>query len=140
MKRDPLKTLLRIRQATLDDAQRAVSDAYRAEQEASRRAEEAGEALAHEMRAAMNLGGDDDAVEAFARWLPLGRRAIKQAHDAQRDATARLDQARAILTLARSGVRTVESLDAQRKDERRQEADRHAQHALDEIGSRRTLR
>ncbi|WP_419727858.1 flagellar export protein FliJ [Lichenicola sp.] len=136
MKRDPLKTLLRIRQATLDDAQKAVSDAYHAEHEASRLAEEAGEALAHEMRSAMNLGVDDDAVEAFARWLPLGRRAIKQAHEALRDATSRLDQARAILTLARSGVRTVESLDAQRKDERRQEEDRRAQHELDEIGAR----
>ena len=138
MKRDPLKTLLRIRQATLDDAQKAVSQAYRAEQDAARLADEAGEALAHEMRIAMKLDGNDDAVETFARWLPVGRKAIKRANDAQRDATAELDHARAILALARSGVRTVETLAEKRQEECRQQEGRRAQHALDETGARRT--
>ena len=89
------------------------------------------------MRAAMSLAGGDEAVETFARWLPVGRRALKQAHDTQRDATAMLDQARAVLALARSGVRTVESLIEQRHAERQLEHNRRDQRALDEVGSRR---
>ena len=138
MKREPLKTLLQIRQATLDDAQKSVAEAYRAEQDALRLADEAGNALAHEMRLAMDLGGSADAVETFARWLPFGKRALKQAHDAQRDATAKLDHARAVLTLARSGVRTVETLSEQRRDEQRIQDGRRDQRALDEAGRHRT--
>ncbi len=137
MKRDPLGTMLRIRQSTLDEAQKAVAEAYRVERDAFNRAEAAAAALEQEMQAAMSLAGGDEAVETFARWLPVGRRALKQAHEAQRDATAMLDQARAVLALARSGVRTVESLIEQRRAERQLEDNRRDQRALDEVGSRR---
>ena len=137
MKRDPLSTMLRVRQSTLDEAQKAVAEAYSVERDAFDRAEAAAAALEQEMRAAMSLAGGDDAVETFARWLPVGRRALKQAHDAQRDATAMLDQARAILALARSGVRTVESLIEQRREEQQLEDNRRDQRALDEVGHRR---
>ena len=140
MRRDPLGAMLRVRQSTLDEAQKALADAYRVERDASDRAEAASAALEREMRAAMNLAGGDEAVETFARWLPAGRRALKQAHDAQREATAMLDQARAILTLARSGVRTVESLIEQRRAEQRLEENRRDQRTLDEAGSRRLER
>ncbi len=138
MKRDPLGTMLRVRQSTLDEAQKAVADAYRMERDASDRAEAASAALEQEMQAAMSLAGGDDAVETFARWLPVGRRALKQAHDAQREATAMLDQARAVLALARSGVRTVESLIEQRRAEQQLDQNRRDQGTLDEAGSRRS--
>ncbi len=137
MKRDPLGTMLRVRQSTLDEAQKAVAEAYRAERDAFDRAEAAAAALEREMQVATSLAGGDEAVETFARWLPVGRRTLKQAHDAQRDATAMLDQARAILALARSGVRTVESLIEQRRAEQQLEDNRRDQRALDELGSRR---
>ena len=140
MKRDPLGTMLRVRQSALDEAQKAVADAYQRERDASDRADAASAALEQEMQAAMNLAGGDEAVETFARWLPVGRRVLKQAHDAQREATASLDHARAILTLARSGVRAVEALIEQRRTERRLEDDRRDQHMLDEVGSRKSNR
>ena len=136
MKRNPLQTLLQIRQATLDEAQQAVADAYRLELGASRQSDAASAALDREMKTAMNLAGGDDAVETFARWLPIGRRALKQAHDAQRVATAALDRARAIMSLARSGVRTVELLMEQQRMKQSLEEDRREQRVLDEVGSR----
>ena len=137
MRRDPLRTMLQLRQHTLEEAQKAVAEAYRTEREASDRAEAASAVLDREMRAAMNLAGGDEAVESFARWLPEGRRALKQAHDAQREATAALDQARAVLALVRSGVRTVESLIEQHRAEQQLEDNRRDQRFLDEAGTRR---
>ena len=137
MKRDPLGTMLRVRQSVLDEAQRAIAEAYRMERDATDRAEAASAALEQEMQAAMSLTGGDEAVETFARWLPTGRRAIKQARDAQRDATAVLDQARAVLTLARSGVKVVETLIEQRRAEQRLEDNRRDQRVLDEAAGRR---
>lgn len=137
MTRDPLGTLLRIRQSTLDDARKAVTEAYREERQASNRSEQAGDVLASELRLAMNLDGGDDAVETFARWLPVGRQAIRLAQAAQQDATTRLDHARAILNLARSGVRTVETLIEQRDQTARQQSDHHEQRLLDEAGARK---
>ena len=132
--------MLRIRQSTLDEARKAVADAYQMERSASDRAEAASAALEQEMLAATNLAGGDEAVETFARWLPIGRKALKQAHDAQRDATAILDQARAVLALARSSVRTVESLIEQRQAEQQLEDNRRDQRILDEYGNRRLER
>ncbi len=136
MKRDPLHTILRVRQSTLEEAQKAVAQAYRVERDAAVRTEAASAALDYEMRAATNLAGGDEAVETFARWLPVGRGTLKRAHDAQRDATAALDQARAVLALARSGVRTVETLIEQRQTEQRLEDSRREQRILDEAGRR----
>ena len=136
MKRDPLQTILRVRQSTLEEAQKAVASAYQVERDASIRAEAASAALDHEMRTATNLASGDEAVETFARWLPIGRGALKQAHDAQREATTSLDQARAVLALARAGVRTVETLIEQRQVEQQLEDNRREQRILDETGTR----
>ena len=136
MKRDPLHTILRVRQSTLEEAQKAVANAYRVERDASARTEAASAALDQEMLSATNLAGGDEAVETFARWLPVGRGILKRAHDAQREATTTLDQARAILALARSGVRTVETLIEQRQAEQQLEENRREQRVLDEAGTR----
>lgn len=137
MSRDPLRTILRVRQSALDEAQKAVGEAYRLEQEASLGAEAAANALAQEMQVATSLTVGDDAVEVFARWLPVGRGNLKRAHDAQRDATAALDRARAMLAVARAGVRSVECLIEQRRAEEVLEEGRREQRLLDEAGSRR---
>lgn len=139
MKRDPLRTMLRIRQSALDEAQTAVAAAYAAERGALSRVEEATAALAREMGEAMNLAAGDEAVESFARWLPVGRGILKRAHDGQRDATATLDRTRAVLALARSGVRAVESLMEQRQREQALEEGRREQRVLDEAGGRRSV-
>ena len=136
MKRDPLRTMLRIRKATLDEAQKAVADAYATERDACARADAAAAALEHEMKAATSLVGGDEAVETFARWLPIGRRTLAQARDAQRTATAGLDRARVLLGLARAAVTAVESLIEQRQAEERLEEARKEQLLLDEAGRR----
>ena len=132
--------MLQVRQSTLDEAQKAVADAYQMERDASDHAEAASAALEQEMLAATNLAAGDEAVETFARWWPVGRKALKQAHDAQREATAILDQARAVLALARFGVKTVETLIEQRQAEQRLESNRRDQRVLDEVGNRRLER
>lgn len=134
MKRDALATILRVRQSTLDEAQKVIADAYDAEQAASLHAQAAAEALTREMTAAMDLSGGDDAVETFARWLPLGRQSLRHAHDTQRNATTELDRARAVLSLARAGVRAVETLMEQRTLEKQKEYNRLEQLTLDEAG------
>lgn len=139
MKRDPLQTMLRVRQSALDEAQKAVADAYRLEQDALLRAEEAAHALEHEMKAASSLTAGDDAVEMFARWLPVGRSALRRAHDEQQQTTTALDRARAVLALARSGVRAVETLMEQRQQERVLEEGRRDQRILDEAGCRQPV-
>ena len=136
MKRDPLRTMLRIRRTTLDEAQKAVADAYVTERDACARADAAAVALEHEMKAATSLVGGDEAVETFARWLPIGRRTLAQARDAQRVATAELDRARVLLGLARAAVAAVESMIEQRQTEQRFEEGRREQLLLDEASRR----
>ena len=138
MKRDPLRTMLRIRRATLDEAQKAVADAYVTERDACAGADAAAATLEHEMKAATSLVGGDEAVETFARWLPIGRQALAQARDAQRTATAELDRARVLLGLARAAVTAVEAMIEQRQAEQRLEDGRKEQLLLDEIGRRRS--
>lgn len=137
MKRDPLVAILRVRQSTLDEAQKLIADAYDVEQAASLHAQAAAEALDREMTAATSLSGGDDAVETFARWLPLGRLSLQRAQDSQHDATTQLDRARAVLSLARAGVRAVETLIEQRAHERKKESERREQLSLDETGRMR---
>ncbi len=128
--------MLRIRKATLDEAHKAVGEAYQREQEAGTRAQAAAASLEREMKAATSLVSGDDAVESFARWLPVGRRTVAQARDSQRAATTELDRARAVLALARAAVRAVESLIEQRQVEERTEEGRKEQLVLDEVGRR----
>ena len=128
--------MLRIRKAALDEAQKAVADAYARERDACTRTDAAAAALEHEMRSATNLVGGDEAVETFARWLPIGRRTLAQARDAQRAATTELDRARVVLGLARIAVSAVEALIERRQAEERLEEGRREQLLRDEVSRR----
>lgn len=137
MSRDPLAALLRIRQAALDDAQTVSSNAYHAEQQAIEAVRQATETLELEMREASSLTAGDEAVEAFARWLPIGRKQVADAHVRQREATAVLDQVRTILILARSAVGAVESMIENKRQEKLVLENRREQAELDELAGRR---
>ena len=137
MKRDPLHALLRIRRSVLDEAQKAVADAYQQDLQAVERVEAAHAALQKEAEAAGNLAAGDDAVETFARWLPIGRRDVQLANEARLDSATALDRARALLTLARSGVRSVETLIEQRRLDQDLNRRRDEQQILDEAGLHR---
>ena len=140
MSGDTLATLLRIRQASLDDAQRAVAAALREQHLMQARSEEEARRFAEESLAALDLAAGDDAVDAFARWLPIGRKAVENARQAEQEAAGELDRARIVLGLTRAAHRSVELLIEKRAQETRQLQDRKVQHVMDEIGSRSATR
>ncbi|MCQ8279943.1 flagellar export protein FliJ [Acetobacteraceae bacterium KSS8] len=137
MSRDPLLSLLRFRQSAVDEAQKALAEAYRVEQEAIAAVRRATETLELEMREASSLTAGDDAVEAFARWLPVGRKDVADAHARQREATTNLDQLRAVMTLARASVRAVEALMEKKAQIAAQHQKQKEQAELDEFAMRR---
>ena len=73
------------------------------------RSASSGAGLEREADAARSLLAGDETVEAYARWLPIGLRAVEQARDAQHAANAELDRVRAMLTLCRTEVQAVET-------------------------------
>jgi flagellar protein FliJ len=139
MSRDPLATLLRIRKSHLDDAQRAVADALREQHlmQARRETEEA--RYAQETAAALDLAAGDETVDAFARWLPIGRKAVEAARAAEQEAAGEVDRARVVLGLARAAHRSVELLAEKRAEEARRVQDHRAQQAMDDLARRPRL-
>lgn len=136
---DTLNTLLRIRRTSLDDAQHALAEALRHQQRMQTLSEAEGSRYAMETVAALDLTAGDEAVDAFARWLPIGREAVATARGAEQEASGDMDRARVVLGLARAAYRSVELLIERRTEEARQLRDRKEQQAMDELGTRRLL-
>lgn len=136
---DTLNTLLRIRRTSLDDAQHALAEALRHQQRMQTLSEAEGSRYAMETVAALDLTAGDEAVDAFARWLPIGREAVATARGAEQEASGDMDRARVVLGLARAAYRSVELLIEKRTEEARQLRDRKEQQAMDELGTRRLL-
>ena len=90
-----------------------------------------------EMTAASSLSGDDLNVEAFAAWLPVGRRAVEDAQAVLERAQQEMAQAFARLNLARVAAEAVEKLIEKQAEATAKEALRIEQIQLDEIGQRR---
>ncbi len=137
MSGDTLATLLRIRRTGLDDAQRALADALCHQQRMQSLCEAEASRYASETVAALDLGAGDEAVDAFARWLPIGRKAVEQARLAEQEASGDMDRARIALGLARAAYRSVELLIEKRAEQVRQAQERKGQQAMDEIAGRR---
>ncbi len=138
MSDNTLVTLLRIRQSSLDDAKRAVAAALRQQQMMQARSEAESRRFAEESAAALDLASGDEAVDAFARWLPIGRGAVESAREAEQEAVGELDRARIVLGLARAAHRSVELLIEKRTHETELLQGRKSQQVMDEIGSRAT--
>jgi flagellar biosynthesis chaperone FliJ len=136
MTREPLETVARLRHSVCEDARRALAACLEAEDAAHKALRNAGEAIFREQDAASALDAGDGAVEAFAAWLPLGRRAVAQAREAHLRAGAATVQARAVLAAARASAEAADRLLASRAAERDAEAARRAQAALDEAAAR----
>ena len=137
MRQQALATLLRIRRASLDDAERAVADALREQQHLQTRCEAAEARYAAETLAALDLGAGDEAVDAFARWLPIGRTAIADARRCEQEAAGMVDRTRILLGLTRAAHRSVETLIEDRAAEALQHEERRAQNAMDDLAGRR---
>ncbi len=134
---DPLATVLRLRRVTVDDAKRCLAAVLRAEEAAQRKAEAAESSIDDEAAAASDLAGGDEAVEAFAAWLPVGRSkaaAARAEHDQLRSEVA---MARAGLTAARAAAEAADALVEHRAMRRSIEAARREQASQDEIAGRR---
>jgi hypothetical protein len=136
MSRDALETLARLRHSVCEDARRGLTACLEAEEVASVVLHRAEEAIFREQDAAGALGAGDGAVEAFAAWLPLGRRAVAQAREAHARAGAATVQARAVLAAARASAEAADRLLASRAAEREAAAQKAAQAALDEAAAR----
>ena len=137
MSGDTLATLLRIRRGSLDDAQRALAEALRHQQVMQAASEAEASRYAAETVAALDLAAGDEAVDAFARWLPIGRRAVEQARLAEQEAAGEMDRTRIVLGLARAAYRSVELLIEKRAELARQSRERKEQQETDEVAGRR---
>ncbi len=133
---DPLDTVLRIRRLAMDDAARTLASCLHSEETARQAAEAAEAAIGAEGEVAADLSAGDGAVEAFARWLPVGRARAAAARVRHDTATAETARARASLTIARAATEAASALSERRAAERDLLTQRRAQAVLDEVGSR----
>ncbi len=134
MRRDPLRTLLRVRQTVLDAARQSLADGLAAERRAIEADQAAREAMRTEEAAAASLDAGDGAVEGFAAWLPRGREAMRLAVAERDTRAADLVGARARLALGRAGVEAIASVLDGRMSHADAEEARKAQAELDEAG------
>ncbi|GAC1343953.1 MAG: hypothetical protein NVSMB18_20700 [Acetobacteraceae bacterium] len=133
MSRDPLTSLIRLRRAACDDAQRLLVSCLAAENQAQADATEADRIIARETQAATDLGGSDAVVEAFAAWLPSARRRLDDARRVLECLQAETARARAGLTACRTALESVEALQEQRSQITRMAQERHWQNELDDL-------
>jgi hypothetical protein len=96
--------MLQLRELALQDARRALAAAIARQSAAEAVLAQATRAVASREVEAMRSTNDED-VEAFAYWLPEGRRAVRQAGAQVTVAAAATTGARAALSLARAAVR-----------------------------------
>ncbi len=134
MTRDPLRALLRVRNAALDAAKQALADGLLAERRAIDAEHFARDTMRTEEACAMSLDAGDGAVEAFAAWMPRGRQAIRLAVTERDRRAAHLVGVRAKLALARAGVEAIASVLDGRASVARAEESRKGQAELDEAG------
>jgi flagellar export protein FliJ len=135
MTRDPLEALLRLRQLTVDQARHSLADCLRVESQVARSVTEIEAAIAYEFEMATSLAAGDADVEAFAAWLRRIRPKQHAAHAAEAEAEAATAEARAVLAAARAAVRAAEEMLEHHAAEKLAEAQRRAQHEIDETGS-----
>ncbi len=136
MRLEALRALSGLRKAERRMAQQDLAVAIQAEGEAMAGLARANEAITREADAATALGADDRAVEAYARWLPVGRRAVSAASAALDRATDDVSIARTALTMARAEENAVASQIERCELEIKRVRSAREQTELDEIGSR----
>ena len=136
---DPLATVLRLRRVTVDDAKRALAAVLRAEEAAQVKAEAAERCIDAEAAVASDLASGDDAVDAFAAWLPVGRSQAAAARVEHEQLRSEVAMARAGLTAARAAAEAADALVKHRARQREADAARREQATQDEIAGRRAF-
>src|SRR5438270_346766 len=117
MRRDPLATLVRLREQARDDAQRHLVACLAAESRAEAIAGDAERAIASESEAAADPCGSDAAVEAFAAWLPVARGRLQEARQTVETLRAETARARAGLAASRTALESVHTLEQRRREQ-----------------------
>ena len=140
MRVEPLRALLKMRRATTQAAKIALAHSIAAETKAHAQVAGADSRIIEESDAALSLGADDGAVEAYARWLPEGRRQATQARAVLGRASQEVSLARTALIMAKAAEHAITvELDRAERQIASLEAKR-VQSDLDEIGARLSSR
>ena len=137
MRADRIGRLLQLRRQAATEAKQALADALVAETIASGAVEAATAILAREAAAALVDTDGDGAVEAYIRWLPLGRRVLADAERGRERAMEEVGLARAALSAALASERAAVQLSEKNKAEQHVRRARSDANALDEIGRAR---
>lgn len=114
MARDTLLSLIRLRRAACDDAQRSVVRCLAEESRAESAAHYVEREIVLETQAASEPDGSDAVVEAFAAWLPTAINRSKLAREMLEQLQADTARARAGLSVCRRALETVETFQEQR--------------------------
>ncbi|MBV9655291.1 MAG: hypothetical protein JOZ42_12085 [Acetobacteraceae bacterium] len=115
MRRDGLRSALRLRRLAQAEARRQLADRLDAQTAAEAMVGEADAAIEREQAAALDLVAGDEVVEAFIAWLPAGRKVRAQAEALRQAAVAETARARAVLTAARSALHAAERVASARE-------------------------
>ena len=132
-----LALIARMRGLAVAEARRTLAERRVLQDQAEAAESHATAQLVEEAAAAARMDTNDGAVEAFAAWLPEGRRAQIAARQALDHAQAATAQALTRLTLARAAEAAAEALIAAKAEEARREALKREQAVLDEIAMQR---
>ena len=136
MRVESLRSLLTVRQAATSGAKTALAQTIAVETAANAAVVEADRRITAEADIALSLGADDGAVEAYARWLPQGRRNTREARAVLARASQDVALARTALMIARAAEYAVEVEVARAEAEIARLAAKKAQEELDEVGAR----
>ena len=137
MRRETLDAIVKLRQQAITEAKKRLAASIADEGQAQARAQDADRRLFQEAEAASDVSSGDDAVEAYARWLPRGLGLASLARSAWDTATTEVTHARVTLDAARSAAEMADdALEAFRKAEQTKRL-RQEQLDLDEQGLRK---
>ena len=136
MKQASLRTLLRLRQAAVDEARVALASCLAAETAAREALRELDAAVARETDAAMRLEAEDRAVEEFAAWLRRVRAERSQGERVLASAEARSAEARSVLSVTMVAAGSLEELLAQHDAAALVAAEARDRRDLDDAASR----
>ena len=140
MSSSPLDSLLKIRKQELDEAKKLLSEALARAMTASDAVKAAEQNMVRERDQALDFSADDQVVEAYSRWLPVGRVALDKARLSEQDASMEVESCRTRVNMARSALEAAEKLAEMRAKEQQELAQKKEQAMLDDLAMRRATR
>lgn len=137
MPSSPLDSLLKIRKQELDEAKKLLSEALARAMTTSDAVKAAEQNMVRERDIALDFSADDQVVEAYSRWLPIGRIALDKARLSEQDAAMEVEACRTRVNMARSALEAAEKLAEIRAKEQQELAQKKEQVMLDDLAMRR---